>query len=56
MKMPLFGKGKFGSKQRALDASSFIKGMEKDLASFGISMSTVPVGIGKVLVTLGSAE
>ncbi len=56
MKMPLFGKGKFGNKPKALDASSFIKGMEKDLASFGISMSTTPVGIGKVLVTLGSIE
>lgn len=56
MKMPLFGKGKFGAKPKALDANSFIKGMEKDLASFGVSMSTTPIGIGKVLVTLGSAE
>lgn len=56
VKMPLFGKGKFGNKPKALDASSFIKGMEKDLASFGVSMSTTPIGIGKVLVTLGAAE
>lgn len=56
MKMPLFGKGKFGNKPKALDASSFIKGLEKDLVSFGISMSTTPIGIGKVLVTLGSAD
>lgn len=56
MKMPLFGKGKFGNKPKALDAGAFIKGMEKDLSSFGVSMSTTPIGIGKVLVTLGASE
>ncbi len=56
VRMPLFGKGKFGNKPKALDASSFIKGMENEMASLGVSMSTMPIGIGKVLVTLGSSD
>lgn len=56
VRMPLFGKAKFGDKPRALDAASFIKGLEKDLEAMGISMSTTPLGIGKVIVTLGGAD
>ncbi|MDE6144057.1 MAG: hypothetical protein K2F94_08295 [Muribaculaceae bacterium] len=59
VRIPLFGKAKtggFGSskgKVKALDAESFIKGISPDLEALGISMSTTPIGLGKVLVTLG---
>lgn len=61
VRIPLFGKAKaggFGSKSgkmKALDAESFIKGIEKPLRSMGISISTTPIGVGKVLVVLGGA-
>lgn len=62
VRIPLFGKaraGGFGASServKALDAASFVKGLEADLDEMGISMSVTPIGLGKAIVTLGSAE
>lgn len=53
VRFPLFGKGKFGGKPRALNAESFIKTITPFLSQFGVSVSTTPSGIGKVYVVLG---
>lgn len=53
VRFPLFGKGKFGGKQRAINADGFIKPISSFLSQFGISVSTTPIGIGKVYVILG---
>lgn len=50
---PLFGKGKFGGKQKAINMEGFIKPITSFLAQFGLSVATTPVGIGKVYVVLG---
>jgi hypothetical protein len=50
---PLFGKSGFGGRQRAINAEGFIRSISKDLANLGISVSTTPIGIGKVYVVLG---
>lgn len=53
VRFPLYGKGKFGGKQKAINAEGFVKPIGKFLSQFGISVATVPAGIGKVYVILG---
>ena len=53
VRFPLFGKGKFGGKARAINADGFVKPIGSFLSQFGISVSTTPSGIGKVYVVLG---
>lgn len=53
VRFPLFGKGKFGSKPKAINMDGFIKPIAQFLSQFNISVSTTPVGIGKAYVVLG---
>lgn len=53
VRFPLFGKGKFGGKQKAINMEGFIKPISSFLSEFGLSVATVPVGIGKAYVVLG---
>ena len=53
VRFPLYGKGKFGGKQKAINAENFVKPIGSFLSQFGISVATVPAGIGKVYVILG---
>lgn len=53
VRFPLFGKSKFGGKQKAINMEQFIKSISAFLAPFGLSVSTVPVGIGRAYVVLG---
>lgn len=53
VRFPLFAKGKFGGKPRAINADGFIKPIGSFLSQFGVSVSTAPSGIGKVYVVLG---
>lgn len=53
VRFPLFGKGKFGSKPKAINMDGFIKPITQFLSQFGLSVSTTPVGIGKAYVVLG---
>lgn len=53
VRFPLFAKAKFGGKPRAINMDSFIKPITNFLSQFGISVSTTPIGIGKVYVVLG---
>lgn len=53
VRFPLFGKGKFGGKAKAINAEGFVKPITQFLGQFGLSVSTHPVGIGKVYVILG---
>ena len=52
VRFPLFGKAAFG-RQKAINAEGFIKPISTCLGQFGLSVSTTPVGIGKVYVVLG---
>ena len=54
VRFPLIGKGKFGGKAKAIDAEGFIKPIGSFLSQFGISIVTTPIGIGEVVVVLGS--
>ena len=53
VRFPLFAKGRFGGKPRAINAESFIKPISSFLTQFGISTTTRPIGLGKVYVILG---
>ena len=53
VRIPLFGKAKFGGRQRAINAEGFIRPISEFLSGFGLSVSTTPIGIGKVYVVLG---
>ena len=53
VRFPLFSKGKFGGKPRAINMDSFIKPITSFLSQFGISVATKPIGIGKTYVILG---
>lgn len=53
VRFPLFAKGKFGGKPKAINMEGFIKPITQFLAQFGISVSTTPIGIGKAYVVLG---
>ena len=53
VRFPLYGKGKFGGRQRGINAEGFIKPIGQFLSQFGLSISTTPIGIGKVYVILG---
>ena len=53
VRFPLFGKGKFGGKPKAINMDNFIKPITQFLSQFGVSVATVPVGIGKAYVVLG---
>lgn len=53
VRFPLFGKSKFGGKQKAINMDGFIKPITQILSQFGISVSTTPIGIGKTYVVLG---
>ena len=53
VRFPLYGKGKFGGKQKAINAEGFVKPIGTFLSQFGISTATIPAGIGKVYVILG---
>jgi hypothetical protein len=56
VRFPLFGKAAFG-KQKALSMEDFVKtGLTQLLSQYGISVSTYPIGIGKVYITLGSIQ
>lgn len=53
VRFPLFGKASFG-KTKAYSMDDFVKnGLVQLLGNYGISVSTHPVGIGKVYLTLG---
>lgn len=53
VRFPLFGKGKFGGKPKAINMEGFVKPITSFLSQFGVSVATVPVGIGKAYVVLG---
>lgn len=53
VRFPLYGKGKFGGKPKAINAEGFVKPISSFLSQFGISVATIPAGIGKVYVILG---
>ena len=53
VRIPLYGKAKFGGRQRAINAEGFIRPIGEFLSDFGLSISTTPVGIGKVYVVIG---
>lgn len=53
VRFPLFAKGKFGGKPKAINMESFVKPITSFLSQFGVSVATVPVGIGKAYVILG---
>lgn len=53
VRFPLFGKAKFGGKAKAINAEGFVKPISQFLSQFGLSVSTQPVGIGKVYVIIG---
>lgn len=53
VRFPLFGKGKFGGKQKALNAESFIKPVGTFLSQFGLNISVTPIGLGKAYVVIG---
>ena len=53
VRFPLFGKGKFGGKPKAINMEIFIKPITQFLSQFGVSVATEPVGIGKAYVVLG---
>ena len=54
VRFPLVGKASFG-KQKALSMEDFVKaGLSELLSNYGISISTQPIGIGKVYITLGA--
>lgn len=53
VRFPLFAKGKFGGKPKAINMEGFIKPITQFLAQFGLSVSTTPIGIGKAYVVLG---
>ena len=53
VRIPLYGKASFG-RTKALTMESFVKtGLIQLLGNYGISVSTHPVGIGKVYLILG---
>ena len=53
VRFPLLGKSKFGGRQRGINAEGFVRPIGSFLSQFGVSVSTTPVGIGKVFVVLG---
>lgn len=53
VRFPLFGKGKFGGKPKAINMDGFIKPITQFLSQFGLSVSTTPIGVGKAYVVLG---
>ncbi len=53
VRFPLFGKGKFGGKQKALNAESFMKPIGTFLSQFGLIVSVTPIGLGKAYVVIG---
>ncbi len=53
VRLPLYGKSKFGGRQRAINAEGFIRQISGFLSNFGLTISTTPIGIGKVYVVLG---
>lgn len=53
VRFPLFGKGKFGGKPKAINAEGFVKPIGQFLSQFDISVSTQPVGIGRAYIVLG---
>ncbi len=53
VRFPLLGKAKFGGKAKGINAEGFIKPITQFLGQFGLSVSTHPIGIGKVYVILG---
>ena len=53
VRFPLFAKGKFGGKPKAINMEGFIKPITQFLSQFGLSVSTTPIGIGKAYVVLG---
>lgn len=54
VRFPLFGKGKFGGRQKALNAERFIKPIGTFLSQFGLNVSVTPIGIGKAYVVVGA--
>ena len=53
VRFPLYGKARFGNRQRAINAEGFISPIGSFLSQFGLSVSTTPIGIGKVYVVIG---
>lgn len=53
VRFPLYGKSKFGNRQRSINAEGWIKQITPFLQQFGLSVATTPIGIGKVYVVLG---
>lgn len=56
VRIPLIGKSVFG-KEKSLSMEDFVKtGLVQLLSNYGMSVSTFPVGIGKVYITLGALQ
>lgn len=53
VRFPLFGQGKFGGRQKAINAEGFIKPIGQFLAQFGLNVSVTPIGIGKAYIVIG---
>lgn len=53
VRFPLIGKSTFGGRKKGINAEGFVRPISSFLSQFGISVSTTPVGIGKVYVVLG---
>lgn len=53
VRFPLFGKGKFGGRQRAINTEGFVKPISSFLSQFGLNVSITPIGIGKAFVVIG---
>ena len=53
VRFPLFGKGKFGGRQRANNTEGFVKPISSFLSQFGLNVSITPIGIGKAFVVIG---
>ena len=53
VRFPLFGKGKFGGKQKALNVEGWVKPIGTFLSQFGLNISVTPIGIGKAYIVIG---
>lgn len=53
VRFPLFGRGKFGGRQRTINIEGFIKPINSFLSQFDLNVSITPIGIGKAYVVIG---
>lgn len=53
VRFPLYGKAKFGNRQRSINAEGFIRQIDSFLGQFGLSVVSKPIGIGKAYIVIG---